>query len=156
MEIPGRGLIIFLAKLFESPCMSDTSHKNEPRRFDRPLSPHLQVYRLPVTALMSITHRITGVGLSAGCVLITAFFISAALSEDAFEAIRDFARQPLGTAILVAWSLALYYHTCNGIRHVIWDTVHLLEEDNAMRAGWVVLLVTVLLTAATWYLVYFG
>lgn len=131
--------------------MTDTAKNTAPKKLDRPLSPHLQVYRLPMTALMSITHRMTGVALSAGCVLITAFLIAAAVSEEAFDWIRDFSITPVGTLILFAWSFALYYHLCNGIRHLIWDTVHLLEERQAIVAGWVVLLATAALTAATWY-----
>jgi len=117
----------------------------------RPLSPHLQVYRLPMTAVMSITHRMTGVALAGGCVLISAFLIAAAVSEEWFNMITDFAITPCGTAVLFAWSLALYYHMFNGIRHLIWDTVHLLDERSAVIAGWIVLLATAGLTAATWY-----
>lgn len=126
----------------------DTISKNR----ERPLSPHLQVYRLPMTALMSITHRMTGVALSAGCVLITAFLIAAAVSEEAFEWIRDFSITHIGTAILFAWSLALYYHVCSGIRHLIWDTVRLLELRSATISGWIVLLSASAMTALTWYL----
>lgn len=122
-----------------------------PKTLQRPLSPHLQVYRLPMTALMSISHRMTGVALSAGCVLITAFLISAAVSEEAFMWIKDFSITLPGTIILFAWSFALYYHLCNGIRHLIWDTVHLLDQGKAIMAGWVVLLASAALTAATWY-----
>ncbi len=125
--------------------MTDT-----PKIHTRPLSPHLQVYRLPMTALMSISHRMTGVALSAGCVLITAFLIAAAVSEEAFTWVKDFSITLLGTLILFAWSFALYYHLCNGIRHLIWDTVHLLDEKKAIAAGWVVLLSAALLTAFTW------
>ena len=131
--------------------MTDTAKSTAPKKTERPLSPHLQVYRLPMTALMSITHRMTGVALSAGCVLITAFLIAAAVSGDAFDRIRDFSITHVGTLVLFAWSFALYYHTCNGIRHLIWDTVHLLEERQAVIAGWIVLLATAALTAATWY-----
>lgn len=131
--------------------MTETAQSTSPQKRERPLSPHLQVYRLPMTALMSITHRMTGVALSAGCVLITAFLVAAAVSEDAFTAIKDFSITPVGTLILFWWSFALYYHMCNGIRHLIWDTVHLLEERQAIIAGWVVLLSAAGLAAATWY-----
>jgi succinate dehydrogenase / fumarate reductase cytochrome b subunit len=126
--------------------MSDT-----PKPFERPLSPHLQVYRLPMTAIMSITHRITGVALAGGCLLITAFLCAAAVSEEAFEKITDFSITIPGTLILFAWSLALYYHLCNGVRHLIWDTVHLLDERKAILAGWIVLVAAAGMTAATWY-----
>ena len=126
--------------------MSDT-----PKTFERPLSPHLQVYKLPMTAIMSISHRMTGVALAGGCVLITAFLISAAVSEEAFEWIKDFSITLPGTLLLFAWSVALYYHLCNGIRHLIWDTVHLLDQRKAILAGWVVLVAAAAMTAATWY-----
>jgi succinate dehydrogenase / fumarate reductase cytochrome b subunit len=131
--------------------MSDTAKPAEPKKFERPLSPHLQVYRLPMTALMSITHRMTGVALSAGCVLITAFLIAAAVSEEAFDWVKDFSITPFGTAILFAWSLALYYHLFSGIRHLIWDTVRLLEPRAAIVSGWIVLLCASATTALTWY-----
>lgn len=131
--------------------MTEIAKDTAPKKHERPLSPHLQVYRLPMTALMSITHRMTGVALSGGCLLITAFLVCAAIDPDLFEKIRDFSITPIGTAILFAWSLALYYHLCNGIRHLIWDTVHLLDEKKAIAAGWIVLLATAGLTAATWY-----
>lgn len=120
-------------------------------RTDRPLSPHLQVYKLPMTALMSISHRITGVALSAGFVLVAAFFVLLMMGEAQYAAVMQYAGHPLVTAILMAWSFALYYHTFNGIRHLVWDTVHLLDQCKAVMAGWVVLLATVGATAATWY-----
>ena len=95
--------------------------------------------------------RSLGVALSGGCLLITAFLVCAAIDPDLFAWIKDFSITPIGTAILFAWSLALYYHTCNGIRHLIWDTVHLLDERKAVISGWIVLLATAALTAATWY-----
>lgn len=131
--------------------MTETAQSLSPKKHDRPLSPHLQVYRLPMTALMSISHRMTGVALSAGCILITAFLIAAAVSAEAFEWVKDFSITPVGTLIIFAWSFALYYHMFNGIRHLIWDTVHLLEQRKAVMAGWVVLLATAATTAATWY-----
>ena len=125
---------------------------NLPKNFDRPLSPHLQVYKLPMTALMSITHRMTGVVLSGGCVLIAAFLVAAALGPDYYNPVMDYVRTDYGLWFMLAWAAALYYHLCNGIRHLIWDTVHLLEFGQAKAAGWVVLLATAILTAGTWYL----
>lgn len=116
----------------------------------RPLSPHLQVYRLPMTALMSISHRITGVILAGGCLLITAFLGAAASGPEYYDAVMAFAVSWAGQAFLFAWLLVVYYHLCNGIRHLIWDTVHLLDKTQAAVSGWVVLAATVLLTMATW------
>ena len=127
--------------------MSET--QSAPRK--RPLSPHLQVYKLPMTALMSISHRMTGVALSLGLILVTAFLFAAALGEESFEAVSALMRSLPGKIILFAWSLALYYHMCNGVRHLIWDTVHLLELGHARTAGFIVLAAAVILTALTWY-----
>lgn len=116
----------------------------------RPLSPHLEVYRLPMTALMSISHRITGVILAGGCLLITAFFVAAAMGPEAYKTVMDYASTFWGMLFMFAWSFVLYYHLCNGIRHLLWDLVLILEEKNAIAAGWIVLLVTAMLTSATW------
>ncbi len=127
-----------------------------PKTFERPLSPHLQVYRLPMTAIMSITHRMTGVALSGGCLLITAYLIMAAMGANYYSQIQAFGESLFGMIIMFAWSLALYYHLFNGIRHLIWDTVHLLDERKAIIAGWIVLLCAAIFTAGTWYIVAFG
>ncbi len=127
--------------------MSDT-----PKTFARPLSPHLQVYRLPMTALMSITHRITGAILSGGFILIAAFLVCAAIGADCFNAVMGFAASPLGLFIMIGWSAVLYYHTLNGIRHLIWDMkVDTITEHKAVISGWFIITASVLLTAATWY-----
>lgn len=97
--------------------MSETTEKVQ-----RPLSPHLQVYKLPLTALMSISHRITGAGLAIGTILVTAFLISAATSEDAYNTVMGIATSAFGQIILFLWSAALYFHMCNGVRHMLWDT----------------------------------
>lgn len=118
----------------------------------RPLSPHLQVYRLPMAALMSISHRITGVILSGGFLLVAAMLVSAAMGRQYFNDVMSLAMTPVGMFVLVGWSLALYYHTLNGIRHLIWDTkVDTISMKKATISGWVVLVATVLLTAATWH-----
>ncbi len=119
----------------------------------RPLSPHLQVYRLPMTALMSISHRITGVILAGGCLLITAFLLAAASGPEMYDKVMGYAGTPFGTLFMFAWSFVLYYHLCNGVRHLLWDMVLILEEKQAILAGWIVLLATSALTAGTWYLV---
>ena len=127
--------------------MSDTV-KSHPR----PLSPHLQVYRLPMTAIMSISHRITGVVLAGGCLLITAFLAAAATSPRYYDFIMGYSNNIYATAFLFLWSFVLYYHLCNGIRHLFWDMVMLIDEKKAIAAGWVVLLASAALTAGTWYL----
>lgn len=125
--------------------MSETTPKVQ-----RPLSPHLQVYKLPLTALMSITHRITGAALAGGMVLVTAFLLAAASGEAQYNFVAGLAGSPFGKVILFLWSAALYFHMCNGVRHMIWDTGKLLEKDKAMKANFYVIATATILTAATW------
>lgn len=122
----------------------------------RPLSPHLQVYRLPMTAKMSISHRITGVILMGGMVLFAAFLIAAASGENGYNLAVTLAASALGQFVLIGWSAAFFYHLCNGVRHLLWDMGFLFDLKNAFIAGWIVLFVAALLTGATWYLVYGG
>lgn len=119
---------------------------------NRPLSPHLQVYRLPMTAIMSITHRITGAILTGGSLLITAFLVTAMMGEEWYNLATDFLGSWFGILILAGWSFCLYYHLCNGIRHLIWDTAAMLEKSQATISGWIVIIAAILLTAGTWYL----
>ncbi len=120
------------------------------KNVQRPLSPHLQVYKLPLTALMSISHRITGAALAAGTVLVVLFFIAAASGEIYYYIAMDFAVSVPGKIILFLWSAALYFHMCNGIRHMFWDTGRFLEKGTAMRANYFVLFFAFVLTVATW------
>lgn len=117
----------------------------------RPLSPHLQVYRLPMAALMSITHRITGAILAGGFLLIAGFLVAAALGEGPYNQVMAFASSGFGKFILFSWSAVLYYHTLNGVRHLIWDnSPSTVTKCKATVSGWLVLALTAALTAFTW------
>lgn len=126
--------------------MADTAPKHP-----RPLSPHLQAYRLPMTAKMSITHRMTGVILLLGSILVATWLIAAALGPDYYDLAMMAITHPLGLIVMVGWSAAFYYHLCNGIRHLFWDMGYLFKLKNARASGWLVLAATVLLTAMTWW-----
>ena len=117
---------------------------------ERPLSPHLQVYRWPLGMAMSILHRASGVALAVGTLMVVWWLVAAASGEAAYNVARDFAQSPLGTFMMFGWSAALYYHLCNGIRHLIWDTGRLFKIKNADAAGCIVLVVAALLTVGTW------
>ncbi len=116
----------------------------------RPLSPHLQVYKLPLTAIMSIMHRITGASLALGTLLIAAFFIAAASGEAHYNVIMGLASSTMGTIILFLWSAALYFHMCNGIRHMFFDMGKLLDKKTAKRSNYYVLAGAIILTTITW------
>lgn len=118
---------------------------------ERPLSPHLQVYRPQLTTVLSILHRACGVALALGALLVVWWLAAAAAGPDAYATAQKFAASPLGLFMIFGWSVALFYHLCNGIRHLIWDTGHLFEIKNAYRAGYAVLLATAILTAGAWY-----
>lgn len=118
----------------------------------RPLSPHLQVYKLPLTALMSISHRASGIVLTLGTLIVTAFFFAAASGAEHYNTVFDIAETWYGKVILIGWSAALYYHLCNGVRHMIWDTGRLLSKSASMKANYVVIASAIILTVGTWVL----
>ena len=117
---------------------------------ERPLSPHLQIYRPQLTSVLSIAHRGSGVLLCLGAILFAVWVIAAAAGPEAFDAMQEFLGSILGTIILMGFSLALFYHLCNGIRHLFWDVGKGLELAHAYRSGWAVLVASGLLTAVSW------
>lgn len=118
---------------------------------DRPLSPHLQVYKPQMTSVLSILHRAAGVALSIGTLMVVWLLVAAALGADAYDQAMAFMSSPIGTLMIFGWSVALFYHLCNGCRHLLWDMGYLFKIKNAYRGGYVVLFATVVLTAITWY-----
>ncbi len=120
------------------------------QRIQRPTSPHIQVYRLPLTALFSITHRITGAALSIGMILITWFLFAASSGEESYNIAIEIITSPLGRIILFLWSLAIFFHTFTGIRHLIWDAGFMLDKDVAMRSNYYVLAATIITTLGVW------
>ena len=129
---------------------------DSPAKSHRPLSPHLQVYKPQITSVMSILHRITGVFLSLGSLLLAVWLFGAAYDERLYMDLSDFFRSLVGTAALIAWSGAFYYHLCNGIRHMFWDVGRGFALENVTRSGIAVLIVSAGLTAATWVAVWEG
>jgi succinate dehydrogenase / fumarate reductase cytochrome b subunit len=88
----------------------------------RPLSPHLQIYRLTLTMLMSIVHRITGAALYVGTVLLAWWLIAAASGPNAYAVFQSVASSFLGRVVLLGYTWALIHHMLGGVRHLIWDT----------------------------------
>ncbi len=118
----------------------------------RPLSPHLQVYRPQLTSVLSITHRASGVFLSLGTVFLACWLLAVASGPEAYAEARGFATSWVGQLGLLAWSGALFYHLCNGIRHLFWDAGRGLEIEQVNRSGWIVLAAAALLTGGVWLL----
>lgn len=121
-----------------------------PTPHPRPLSPHLQVYKLPISAKMSIFHRFTGVALTVGCMLLACWVIAGGDGADAFNTINGFLGSWFGLLLLAGWSFALYYHMCNGIRHLLWDAGWGFELGQVDASGMVALVVACGLTVVTW------
>lgn len=120
------------------------------RSADRPLSPHLQIYRWQLTSVMSILHRAAGVALSIGTVLLVWWLVAAASGPDAYDRIENFLGSWIGLVLLLGWSASLFYHLCNGIRHLVWDTGHALDLGSTYLGGWLVVAATSVLTLIAW------
>lgn len=118
-------------------------------RRDRPLSPHLQIYRLPLTAKLSILHRITGVGMTLGAVLVVWRLIAGAVSPEASATADAWMTSVLGNLVWLGCLWALMYHACNGLRHLWWDMGRGFDLDFAEKANYAVLGGSVVLTLLT-------
>ena len=118
---------------------------------ERPLSPHLQVYKPQITMVMSILHRITGVVLALGSLLFAAWLVAVAGGADAFELARAALASVPGQIVLFGLSACLVYHFLNGIRHLAWDAGHGFEIPKFYASGYAVAVLTVLLTGGLWY-----
>jgi len=116
----------------------------------RPLSPHVQVYRWPLSMALSITHRVTGVGLGIGTLLLTGWLVTAATSEAGFERFQYFLGSAFGLLLLFGWSLALVFHLMTGLRHLWMDTGHGYDEKSYQTSGIAVLVATGALTVLIW------
>lgn len=122
---------------------------------ERPLSPHLTIYRWPITMTMSILHRITGGALYVGTLLVAWWLIAAATSESYFTLVDGIMRSWFGLLVLFGFTWAMFHHLLGGIRHFIWDTGAGLEKHTASKLGWATIAGSVLLTLAVWA-VYFA
>lgn len=113
---------------------------------ERPLSPHLQVYRLPLTALFSISHRVTGVLLVAGMFLLTLLLLGLASGREAFLSMQAGMQSAFGRALLWALLFSLFFHWCHGVRHLLWDIGHGFQREHLNRHAAYELAAALLLT----------
>ena len=118
-------------------------------RGNRPLSPHLTIYRPQINSILSIVHRITGTGLALTALLIVWWFLAAATSPGYFQFADDLLTSWIGGLILIISAWALWYHFCNGVRHLIWDLGHGLEVEDIEKSSYIVLGASVVLTIIT-------
>lgn len=139
------------------------ARRSDGKLVNRPLSPHLQVYRWPISMALSISHRVTGVGLSVGALLMVWWLVAAAASDSAFATVQDFLGSGFGVFLLLCWTAALLLHFFQGIRHLVWDTgrgfsaqaqqepVRPGFENRTYRiTGWLVIAATVVATLIVW------
>jgi len=118
----------------------------------RPLSPHLQIYRIQITSLLSILHRGTGIVLYAGSFLWALWFIALAGGPESYGEMQAFLLHPVGLIILMGWSFSFFYHLCNGMRHLMWDWGIGYEMATVRRTGWIVVISSFFLTGFAWIL----
>lgn len=121
---------------------------------NRPISPHLQVYRWQITMALSILHRVTGVGLGLGLLLITWWLVAAASGPEYFDLVQGVMTSIFGRLILFGFTLALFLHMCNGIRHLFWDAGYGFEIDSARKSSWLVVAGAIGLTVTTFVIGY--
>lgn len=118
----------------------------------RPTSPHLQIYRLPLTAILSITHRMTSVVLSLGIVILIAILMVAATAPEDYAMVQETLSLWWGKGLLMLWTLALYFHLCHGIRHLLWD-IDIGYSQTANNIGNALVIIgSMTLNALTWFM----
>ena len=117
---------------------------------ERPLSPHLQIYRPQLTSVLSILHRVTGVALGVGALLFAWWLLAAAHGPGQFETVRAFMASWVGRLLLLGFTFSLFYHLCNGIRHLFWDAGRGFGLKAVYASGWLVVAASLGLTAASW------
>jgi len=117
---------------------------------ERPLSPHLFIYKPLINMVMSILHRLTGIALYFGTLLLAAWLIAAAMGEGQFNYVSALFAHPVGKLVLFGYTWALAHHMLGGIRHLIWDTGRGLQIWQVNALSWLTLLGAIALTFAIW------
>ena len=120
----------------------------------RPLSPHLQIYRPQLTSVLSITHRATGIALVLGTLVLVYWLLAAASGAEAYGSAQRLLGSWPGRILLLGFSFALFFHLCNGIRHLFWDMGLGFELKTAYASGKAVIAVAIAMTLLAWALAY--
>ena len=120
------------------------------RKSDRPLSPHLSIYRWPITMTLSILHRATGVAMSLGLVVLAYWLWTVSSGSADYARFNELTSTLVGKLLLIGWSFAFFYHFANGVRHLVWDTGRGFEKHQANASAWFVLLLSIGMTAVYW------
>lgn len=120
---------------------------------ERPLSPHLQVFRWYFTMALSIAHRATGIAMAVGLVFLTWWLTALASGPDAFGVVHAIVDSWFGTLVLLGYTFVLFYHMGNGVRHLVWDAGYGYDVEVARRSGIAVLVFAGVMTVLTWIVV---
>ncbi|EIL92176.1 succinate dehydrogenase, cytochrome b556 subunit [Rhodanobacter sp. 115] len=116
----------------------------------RPLSPHLQIYKWQVQMVSSILHRATGIALAVGTLLVLWGLLALAAGESHFDQFKACIGSPVGIILLIGWSWSLFYHLCNGIRHLVQDTGAGYAIPQFVRSSWLSLIASIVLVVIVW------
>ncbi|MFC3653911.1 succinate dehydrogenase, cytochrome b556 subunit [Dyella humi] len=116
----------------------------------RPLSPHLQIYKWQVQMVTSILHRATGIALAVGTLVVVWGLIALAAGEDAFHQFRVCMGSPIGMILMIGWTWSLFYHLCNGIRHLVQDAGAGYAIAQFVRSSWLTVIGSLVLTLIVW------
>ena len=120
----------------------------------RPLSPHLQIYKPQITSILSILHRGTGIVLSVGSIILVLWIVTLTLGESTYLMYSNIINNWFGKFIIFGFTFALFYHLSNGIRHLFWDAGYGYDLNHAYISGISVIISSLLLTSMTWLIVY--
>lgn len=123
---------------------------------NRPLSPHLQVYKPQLTSVLSITHRMTGVALFFGIFVLIWWVGALASGVEAYAYFTSIVRSWVGNVFLLGWSFCFYYHLANGLRHLYWDMGKGYDLSTTYKTGWMVVISSLTFTALTAYFFLFA
>lgn len=122
---------------------------------EMPLSPHLSIYKPQISSVLSIFHRISGIALFIGMLLFLWWIVFICYNPDPENTkIWKFFQTIYGKGLLVIWSYSLFFHFCTGIRHLMWDQGHGFSIPEMNRSGWFAVILSIILTAVSWYLVF--
>ncbi len=116
----------------------------------RPLSPHMQIYRWPITMASSITHRATGIANAVGTVFLAWWLTALASGPGAYATFQNVAGSWFGLVVLFGYTWALSYHLFNGVRHLVWDTGHGFDNRVAERTSLLMFLLSAVFAVALW------
>lgn len=123
---------------------------------ERPLSPHLQVYKPQLTSILSITHRATGVFLSVGALFVVYWLYAVAKGPESLAVAQGVAASLPGQLVLLGMTFSVFFHLANGLRHLAWDAGWGLELKQAYQSGWLVVIFSLIATVLCWLVIIGG